>query len=169
MIPTSVNIGGKVFTLEHLSYEAVTLVGHGREGADILVRISVTSHVYSKTPAAGQQADFYDENGKARVFCSYRYSRSKQLMSFCVASVENNTLTGQSKDRNGASCFILLDVGDGTHYEVFYRLVPNFGQDCCVELIVKSAYVVQHPRKNARKFNIRSLIKQCYYKQTGLP
>lgn len=162
-------IDGEAYSFDHLDATNIVLEGHGRDGADIRVRISYLSHVFSRTPGAQEAPNFKDENDKNRVFCSDRYRCSISLPAYCNQSIENNFLTWESKDRNSVSSYMLVDDGDGNSYAIVYRLTPSKTDRYDVEFIVKSAYLKDPIPKNPRKHNVRSLVKKCYFEDKSLP
>jgi hypothetical protein len=168
-IPSSITIGGKTHSLEHLKSADVVLAAEGRNKKNVIVKVTVTSHSYSRTPLEDEIYDFRDENDKPRVFCEDRYKASINLISYCSDSIQRNSLTWESKDRNNKSCFMMVEIDDGKYYGIFYRLVPSYSAKYDVEFIIKSAYLVTNLRSNPRRFNIKSLIKKCYYESKSLP
>ena len=127
------------------------------------------SHVFSKTPEAGEVRDFQDENGKDRVFCADRYNCSLDISHYCTDSIQNNVLTWESKDKNSVSSYMVVKDVNGDDYAIVYRLTPSLSEDYDVEFIVKSAYHKAAVYKNPRKYNVRNLIKKCFYEKKSLP
>jgi hypothetical protein len=165
----SLQVDDTIYELGHLNSCAVILEKHGKDNADIVVRISFRSHVYSKTPERDEEISFTDENGKARIFCVERYKRSLDLSQLCQKSISENWLTWESRDKNSISSYMLCEAKNGTHYAIVYRLAPSLSTNFDVELIVKSAYPTTAIRTNPRKFNVRSQIKMCYFQNKALP
>jgi hypothetical protein len=168
-IPNSITVGADTYSLGHLKSATTVLVGQGKEGGDIVVKVSATSHTYSCSPVQNDVADFQDENGKSRVFSKDRYKASKHLVAHCINSIQTNSLTWESKDRNNKSCFMMIEMDSGQHYAIFFRLVPTNSGMHDVTFIIKSAYIVAKPYLNPRRYNIRSLIKKCHYDAKSLP
>jgi hypothetical protein len=165
----SLNLNGVTYALGHLKPRIIFLKEQGKDCSDICVRISFLSHVYSKSPDFGIKSDFKDEIGKERNVCPDRYQRSVNLPDYCENSILNNWLTWESRDRNSISNYMLATDNSSAKYAVYYRLAPSLLENCDVEFIVKSAYVTNYIKYNPRKFNVKSLIKKCYFEGRGLP
>ena len=163
------DINGVFYALEHLNCRMVVLEKQGKDQSDIVVRISFLSHVFSKSPKFGEIFDFKDENGKGRIFCLNRYTYSLNLAEFCENSISQNWLTWESRDKNSVSSYMLATDSQGINYAIIYRLAFGLSESCDVEFIVKSAYVTNSVRNNPRKFNVKSLIKKCYFEEKGFP
>lgn len=157
------------YTLGHLEAFGIVLNGHGPQGSDIRVRVSYLSHVFSKTPEVDEVCDFQDENGKDRVFCIDRYNCSLNIKDYCTNSIQNNVLTWESRDKNGASSYMIVKDVNGAEYAIIYRLVPSLSDGHDVDFIVKSAYYKTAVHRNSRRHNVRSLIKKCCFEQKALP
>lgn len=155
--------------LAHLNPVRATLVNEGECKADINVRVSFSCHVYSRTPEPGEIANLNDEIGRPRIFCPIRYACALDLSTHCVASIEKNYLTWESKDRNRVSSLMLVKSSNGDDYAVLYRLYPSPDNDTDVEFMVISAHLKDNIQSNPRKHNVRSLIKTCYYKKKNVP
>jgi hypothetical protein len=162
-------VQNQTYSLGHLSAFGAVLNGHGPQGSDIRVRVSYLSHVFSKTPEFGAISDFQDENDKNRVFCTDRYNCSLNISQYCADSIQNNVLTWESKDKNGASSYMVVKDVNGDDYAIIYRLTPSLSDEHDVEFIVKSAYHKTVIHKNPRKYNVRNLIKKCCYERKSLP
>ena len=162
-------VQNQIYTLDHLEAFGIVLNGHGPQGSNIRVRVSYLSHVFSKTPEVGEVCDFQDENGKDRVFCNDRYNCSLNISHHCGDSIQNNVLTWESRDKNGASSYMIVKDDNGAYYAIIYRLTPSLSDAYDVEFIVKSAYHKAAIHINLRKHNVRSLIKKCCFEQKALP
>ena len=144
---------------DHLVPFSHTLVGHGEDGADIVVRISYTSHVFSQSLVEHTDPfDFRDKNESKRRFCLDRYTGSLALHDLCRDMINRNLYTFISRDRNSVSN--LTVVGDnlttGPHYAIFYTLFPSRLDGYDVELQVRSAY-----ERHINFENIGSRTKTC--------
>jgi hypothetical protein len=151
----------------------LSLEGHGRDGAPIIVRVSYHSHVFSIADGDGALAHrFMDEAGKWRSFCQTRYSKSLALPHVCGEMVENNFPSWVSQDRNRRNNMAVTDANAavGWQYVIMYSLFPSSAKGFDVELVVKSAYekevVGLHKLK---KSGIRQLVKTCYFQQVAIP
>lgn len=159
---------GVQFDLAHLDAIPLILNGQGRNNADIHVRISFQSHVYSEGCNYNTLGRFADEGGAWRKFCPIRYGLSLGLGGFWQAAVAQKWLTWESKDRNQISNYMIADLGNGGTYAIIYRLAPSLSNHFDVEIIVKSAYP-RAARPAQRKFNVNQLVKKCYYNEIALP
>jgi len=142
-----------------------------KDEADIRVRISYHSHVFSVATKNGN-VRFLDENNKSRYFCSDRHQWSLDLPKLCQSMIENKWLTWEEKDRNRVSNMAVIanTLNNGTHYVVFYYLFPSRRGDYEVELVVKSAYEKYiNFDKRKRRFKVTQLIKKCYYDDVKVP
>src|SRR3546814_8551523 len=66
-------VDGVLRDLRHLRSFAVTVPNKGKDGADLIVRVSLGLHTVSRGCERGAH-HFEDENGKPRQFCEDRYA-----------------------------------------------------------------------------------------------
>ncbi|MGL3606434.1 hypothetical protein ACSV9I_07970 [Rhizobium sp. G187] len=152
---------------------SVWLPGQGAGGAEINIRISYQTHVFSRRHE-GDTAAFRlrDEAGFLRQFCEERYRNSLTLPDVCKRMIEKNYLTWKSLDKNKASNLAVAGpvLTSGLNDLVVYYLFPSRSEEHDVELVVKSAY-----RKDIdfshikRKYNVWQLIKMAHFQQTKVP
>lgn len=161
------------YSNDHLQPFRYTAAGHALNGADLIVRISFTCHVYSKqdTPGAVEHR-FQDEGGKWREFCPTRHVASQDLPQLCIDMITGNFPSWLSKDRNGASNMAVTErmPTSGEKYAVFYYLYPSRADGVDVELVVKSAYKLELNMAHFKKREkILTLIKRCYFQNVTIP
>lgn len=147
------------------------LKGQGKNGADIRVRVSFQSHVFSKTPE-NDEFDFQDEGGRERTFCLDRFEASKSLPSICQRMLADNFYTWESKDRNRVSNMAVIDDKreTGSHYVVLYYLFPSKSGQIDVEMVIKSAYQKDINFDHIKRyFKVIQLVKTCYFKGEKVP
>jgi hypothetical protein len=159
---------GETFDLAHLDAISVILVGEGADGADIRVRISFQSHVYSEGCNQSELGRFADEGGAWRVFCSVRYGLSLQLGILCEQAIVNKWPTWETSDKNRISNFMTITLENGQSYAIIYRLAPSLSDNFDVEVVVKSAYL-KAPNPPKRKFNVKQLVNKCYFSGKAMP
>lgn len=169
----SITVDGTVYSLSHLSPFTYTCSGVGRDGADIVVRVSFKTHVYSKSLAiVSDPHHLFDEGGQKRVFCPQRYLISLTLPQRCRKMISDNFLTWVSEDKNTVSNMAVLDgaIADGEHAVMFYYLYPSRVSGVDVELVVKSSYMKELiASRIKRRFNVVQKIKECYFKRKVVP
>lgn len=163
------NYDGREYNFDHIEAFHSSLDGHGRDGEDIRIRVSFQSHVYSEACSAFEIEKFADEGNKFRKLCTLRYNLSLELPNLCESCIGDNWLTWESKDRNRVSNLMTVDIEGGQSYAIVYRLTPSLSDHHDVELIVKSAYPKDNMRPNKRKFNVKQLIKRCYFQNVSIP
>lgn len=159
--------------LGHLQPFVLPLEGQGRNGGQLLVRVSYQSHVFSKTPTQADEGyDFIDETGARRRFCDERYRRCLKLPETCRSLWQMNALTWVSKDRNRASNMAVIEDRhvSGRHYAVIYYLFPSRNDHIDIEMVVKSAYEKYIDFSHIkRKFRMIQLAKKSYYEGKVVP
>ena len=169
---TNLTVNDNAYSFTHLQPQRHVLRGHGRDKADIAIRLSFQSHVFSRTPDEDELPNFNDENNKARIFCLERYNHSLNLPQMCSDMITRNFLTWESKDRNSTSNLTVIDgnLVTGDNYAIYYYLFPSRLDNCDVELVVKSAYMryidFSHIK---RRFKTIQPIKTCYFKDKIVP
>ncbi len=161
------------FTFEHLVPVSICLPGQGAGGADIKVRISYQTHVFSQRyDGSSKVFCLKDEAGLPRQLCAERYANSLALPQNCKNMVESNYLTWESLDKNKASNLAVTGpvLTSGLNNLIVYYLFPSRSGAHDVELVVKSAY-----QKNInfdhikRRYNVRQLIKRTHFQQVRVP
>lgn len=165
-------INSHTFSMNHLTPQRHIVIGHGHSGADITVRTSYHSHVFSTATKPTDSAYFWDENHIKRTFCPKRHARSFVLPQMCAEMIKQNHLTWISRDKNRISNLAVNgnQLNAGRHYVVFYYLFPSKANEIDVELVVKSAYEMYVDfRRIKRRFNTIQQIKTCYYKKKKVP
>ena len=112
-----------------------------------------------------------DEANKPRIFCIDRYTLSQSLPNFCEAFIRENGITWESKDRNRVNSLMVIENANNQSidYAVIYSLSPSRSNYFDVELIVKSAYEKENIIHPNRRYNIKTLIKKCYYQDKTVP
>ena len=168
-----VHCSGVNYSFEHLAPRNVVIAGEGREGGDIVVRISFKSHVFSKSlPFRGEEFDFRDENDQKRSFCLTRYRASLTLAQTCEDLLVNNAPTWESRDRNRKSNLAIVEAPlvSGEHYAIFYYFFPSRKDGVDVEMVVKSAFkkYIDFSRIK-RRYKMKQRLKECYYKNKTVP
>ncbi|WP_168734460.1 hypothetical protein [Ollibium composti] len=164
---------GSRFTFEHLAPTSVSLGGQGAEGADINIRISYQTHVFSRRHQ-GDSTVFAlrDEAGVLRQFCEWRYENSLALPGICQRMVLHNYLTWESLDKNKASNLAVAGqiLKSGMNDLIVYYLFPSRSDDHNVELVVKSAYQKEIDfRHIKRRYKVCQLIKKAHFQQIKVP
>jgi hypothetical protein len=165
-----ITVNGVIHDLTHLNASSHVITGHGHDGSDIKVRISFMSHVYSQVCNLGVH-DLLDEARKPRMFCTDRHTLSQDLSNFCGTFIRGNGITWESKDRNQINSLMVVENanGQGVDYAIIYTLSPSRSDLFDVEMLVKSAYGKENIIQPNRRYNIRVLIKKCYYQQKTIP
>jgi hypothetical protein len=152
---------------------AVDLQGQGRDNADLRVRISYKSHVFSKSiDAWDADFDFRDELGRKRLFCPNRYAISQTLPGVCRNMLATNAVTWISKDKRENNNLAVINgrLIDGAHDLIIYHLFPSSVDGIDVEMVVKSAY-----NKNLkigsikRKFKMIQQVRTCHFNDKNVP
>lgn len=173
-LPSTLNCDGNHHSLSHLAPFVHLLAGHGHQGADIRVRVTFQSHVFSRD-ATQQPHHFLDEAGKRRVFCPDRYAVSLGLADICRGLLTRNVLTWEERDKSGSSNLAVLTPADvplvsGSYAVLFYYLIPSLVPGIDVEMIVKTCYEKEinfaHRR---RREKIVKHIKTVYYTRVTIP
>lgn len=161
------------FTFEHLVPTSVCLTGKGGDGADINIRISFQTHVFSRRHEGGSAAwALRDEGGRLRQFCEDRYRNSLTLPDLCKRMIENNYLTWESLDKNRASNLAVSGpvLTSGLNDLVVYYLFPSRSEEYNVELVVKSAYQKEIDFSHIkRRYNVCQLVKKAHFQQIRVP
>lgn len=161
------------FPFAHLVPTSISLTRQGSAGADINIRISYQTHVFSRLYEGDTDVfKLRDEAGLVRQFCEERYENSLGLPDMCKRMVLDNFLTWESFDRNRASNLAVCGPAlvSGPNDLVVYYLFPSRSDQHDVELVVKSAY-----RKDIdfshikRRYNVRQLIKKAHFQQVKVP
>ncbi|NBN80420.1 hypothetical protein GWI72_19250 [Microvirga tunisiensis] len=164
---------GNTFSFGHLAPLSVCLSGQGKNGADVRVRISYQSHVFSRRHEGNPEpVTFTDEAGLRRRFCATRYAFSLRLPEVCSAMVLDNHPTWEMRDRNQAANLAVVGphLVSGPNDLIIYYLFPSRSAHHDVELVVKTAY-----RKDIdfdrirRRFKVHQLIKTAYFKGIKIP
>lgn len=163
---------GQRYIMHHLQPHRHSLAGQGRAGADLVVRISYRSHVYSVTPdELSPNARFPDEHGRARQFCPVRYRASLQLPRLCCELIDRNQPTWPSRDRNGMSSLAVCESihGGGLKYLIFFRVFPSAVAGLDVEMEIKSAYDAAHDPSHVKRVGLRQVLKRCHFQNVEIP
>lgn len=174
-LPRQLNIAGAICDLAHLEPFVYTYAGHGEDGADLRIRVTFTSHVFSITPPDDQPGHFIDRGGKPRRFCPDRYAVSLGLPDQIRAMLEANAWSWEMKDRNGyANLAVLTDprlrLLDGIYNVVIYYLFPSRAPTFEVEMMVMTCY--QRPlnfRNHSKRAKMRNLARECHFKKIRVP
>ena len=173
-LPSTLHCDGASHSLSHLAPFVHSLAGYGQDGADIRVRITFQSHVFSKD-ATQQPHHFLDEARRRRVFCPDRYAVSLGLPDVCREMLERNVLTWEERDKSGTSNLaILTPVGaplvSGTFSVLFYYLIPSLVPGIDVEMIIKTCYEKDiNFAYRRRREKIVKHIKTVYYTRATIP
>lgn len=151
----------------------MVLTGEGRDGADIRVRLSFQTHVFSidDTGNCGVHR-LKDEGDNLREFCPDRYKLSLDLPQVCQSMIEDNFLTWESKDKNRVSNLAVTQnpLKSGPNYLIVYYIFPSRTDRFESEVVVKSAYMRDIDfSKIKRKFKVKQLIKTSYYEDRNVP
>ncbi len=164
-------LGDKLIDLGHLNHQHLVLPQAGKNGADISIRVTFRSHVFSKSCVPPTGHDFLDENGQKRLFCNERYELSHLLPDFITQMVLENHNTWESRDRNRVNNLAIFHPNPETtqKYMLVYALIPSLAKNLDVELEVKSAYPCHNIPRIQRKFGVKQLIKTCYFQQKRVP
>ena len=173
-IPSSLTCDSVRYDLGHLAPFVHLLEGQGRDGADIRVRITFQSHVFSKD-AADKPHHFVDEAGKRRAFCPIRFGVSMGLPAACSDFLLRNVLTWEERDKSSSSNLaVIIPAGaplvSGSYQTLFYYLMPSRVPGIDVEMIVKTCYEKEiNFDFRRRREKIIKHIKTAYYQQTTIP
>lgn len=164
---------GRRFTFAHLVPVSTCLVGQGKAGADIKIRISYQTHVFSRRHEGSAEVFLLrDEVGLIRQFCGARYEVSLGLPDICRRMVHDNFLTWESFDRNRASNLAVCGpvLTSGPNDLIVYYLFPSRSDKHDVELVVKSAYRKEIDfGRIKRRYKVCQLIKKAHFQQVKVP
>lgn len=174
-LPQNILIAGAEHDLSHLTPFIYTYAGHGTDGADLRVRVTFTSHVFSTEPQDGEVKHFDDKNGKGRCFCPVRYGVSIHLPGQVQEMLAANAWSWVMKDKNGyANLGVLTNpkfkLLNGTYNVVIYYFFPAKSPDVEVEMMVMSCYSRPINFKNhTTRSPMRTLAKQSHFQQIRVP
>lgn len=171
-----ITVGDTQYRFNHLKPYKVKLEGQGKDGDDLVVRVSFRSHVFS-TSCAEIYSDFRDAGGSHRQFCTHRYQWSNNLREHCRNVILQNARSWISTDANSSSNLAVIGAAgnsrhltNGRHYAIFYKLRPSGHRNIDVEFVVKSAFIKQIYFNNVTDRNgVRQKIKECYYQNKVVP
>ena len=162
-----------MYQFPHLVPTAVNLPRQGRNNADLRVRISYKSHVFSKSLDAWEVGfDFLDELGIKRLVCPNRYALSQTLPGACRNLLTTNAVTWISKDNRQNSNLAVIDgpLIDGAHDLIIYHLFPSSVDGLDVEMVVKSAYNKNLKAKPIkRRFKMIQQVRTCHFIVRNVP
>jgi hypothetical protein len=174
-LPSELNYQAQTACLRHLVPFTYTYTGHGHGGADLRVRITFTSHVFSERTEAGQHHDFLDENDIRRTFDPGRYAFSQSLPNHMIGILDHNTYSWRMQDKNGIVNLAVLappqpQPVSGNYETVFYYLYPSDVDGIDVEMRVKSCYAMDiNFDKHRRRDKIRACVKKSLFENTRVP
>lgn len=172
-----IEIDGALRDLRHLEPFVVTVAAKGKDGGDLLVRISLGLHTVSEGCSSGEH-DLQDENGKPRRFCEDRYAFSLGLPGLARRMVEQNYFCWESTDRNRAIHYAVIDVApgrvrempDGRHHVVFFYLYPCRTGSADVNLVITSCHQREIKLSRVvRRFNLVRLLRTCLFTKRRIP
>lgn len=174
-LPAELNYQGQTACLRHLAPFTYTYNGHGLGGADLRLRVTFTSHVFSERTDVGQPHDFLDENDIRRTFDAGRYAFSLGLPNHLTGILNQNTYSWPMHDKNGVANLAVLappqpHLVSGTYETVFYYLYPSDVEGIDVEMLVKSCYPMDiNFDRHRRRDRIRVYVKESLFKNTRVP
>jgi len=171
-------INGVLRDLSHLKNFVVSVPKKGRDNADLRVQIMLGVHTISKG-CESHERDLDDENGKPRQFCEDRYAFSLGLPEMAKRMIIQNYFSWESKDRNSAIHYAIIDMApgrvrdieDGLHQVVFFYLYPCADPNVAdVNLVITSCHAREinfgHIR---RRYNMHTILRTCLFQQTRMP
>ena len=167
----NLEIEGVVRDLSHLRPFIVTVPSKGRDGVDLRVEISLGVHTISIGCEAGKH-NMLDENGKPRLFCEDRYAFSLGLPSLAERMIAEKYFCWESKDRNRAINFAVIDIAPGRvhslaagdHHMVFFYLHPSKRDDADVTMVVTSCHSRYFDMsKQKRRYDLHHVLRTCLY------
>src|SRR3546814_16898965 len=106
-------VDGVLRDLRHLRSFAVTVPNKGKDGADLIVRVSLGLHTVSRGCERGAH-HFEDENGKQRQFCEDRYAFSLGLPELSKRMGVQNYFCWAPIDRNREINYEVIVVASGS-------------------------------------------------------
>ena len=174
-LPPELNYQGQTACLRHLAPFTYTYNGHGLGGADLRLRVTFTSHVFSERTDVGQPHDFLDENDIRRTFDAGRYAFSLGLPNHLTGILNQNAYSWPMHDKNGIANLAVLappqpHLVSGTYETVFYYLYPSDVGGIDVEMLVKSCYPMDiNFDRHRRRDRIRVYVKESLFKNTRVP
>lgn len=159
--------------MHHLQPQTIKLEGKGRDGDDLIVRVSYHSHVYSKADsAAAVELRFLDEGGKMREFCTERYGWCLDLPSACKSMVVENYPSWPSEDGGGRNNMAVTEATptSGVRYHIFYEIFPSQSEGIDLELVVKSAYEKEFDAsRTGRRTKVHALLRGSFFNDRRIP
>lgn len=175
LIPTHqpIHSNGQDYSLHHLQPRRHSVPGHGRDGVDLIVRVSFFSHVYSTDPVVDAvEALFEDERRRVRQFCTVRHDLSVALPQLCCDLIDRNQPTWRSIDKSHLNNLAVCDspLLNGEKYVIYFDVHPSRADGVHVEMSVKSAYVkfVDFSRTGKRD-TMRQILKRCHFQGVRVP
>ena len=173
-----IEIDGVLRDLGHLASFVVTLIGKGRNGANLDVAVHLGLHTISRACKPGEVSNLVDENGQPRVFCEDRYAFSFGLKEIATRMIQQIYFCWESSDRNRAMHYAVLDAApgrirelqDGEHQVIYFYLYPADGQRADVDLYITSCYMRDMRfSKIKRRFDTHMLLRKCLFEGKRLP
>lgn len=155
-------VGAVSHDVSHLNAFGQNFIGKGRDaGTNLIIEVSISSHVYSKRCDDGLQGHLVDSRGNIRHFCTERHALSQNLPAYINSSIRLDSISSPSEDHNGASNLALFDLGGGHSYCVIYYFEPSPSNGIDLNLKVISAYA--KPNFRSSRGN-----KMSYYARRSL-
>lgn len=173
-LPPELNFQGTSRCLRHLAPFTHRLAGHGFAGADLVIRVTFQSHVFSKSDGTGPH-DFVDVSGNKRYFCPDRYAFSLHLEPKVRAILELNSYTWETRDKNQVANLAVLaqtaaPLTSGTHDVLIYYLYKSSVSGLDVEMIVKSCYTKEIDfKRHPKRERIRACVKKVCFNGGRFP
>lgn len=172
-----IEIGGETHCLRHLAPIRVVAVGKGKEGSDLTVEVFFSRHVFSES-CEWDDRDLVDENGKPRSFSQERYDFSLGLPALASAMIEESYLCWESRDRNRAMNYSVVDatpgevlkIQPGRRFVVYFYLYPGSADGVDVKLTVISCHERDFKLdKSERRYSMHVLLRTCLFQQKRMP
>lgn len=173
-LPDQLNFQGGSKCLKHLRPFTHALAGHAPQNADLIIRVTFESHVFSVSEGQGRH-DFLDEAGNKRFFCADRYAYSAHLPDHVRDILNLNVYTWEERDKNQAANLAVLSPANqqlvsGSHKALIYYLYRSSVTGIHVEMRVKTCYEKDIDFTNRRKRErIRTHLKAVCYKGGRIP
>lgn len=173
-LPENLNFQGQSKSLNHLQPFTHCLAGHAQDKADLIIRVTFESHVFSISDGQGAH-DFVDEAGKKRFFCPDRYAFSLDLPDEVRRVLDLNVYTWEEKDKNQVANLAVLapangQLVSGLHNVLIYYLYSSSVDGIHVEMCVKSCYPKEiNFSKRRRREKIRKHVKEVCFKGGRIP
>ena len=173
-LPDRLNFQGGNKCLKHLKPFTHALAGQASNKADLIIRVTFESHVFSTSEGPGRH-DFLDEAGNKRFFCPDRYAYSSSLPEHVRDILNLNVYTWEERDKNQSANLAVLSPANlqlisGSHQTLIYYLYESDATGIHVEMRVKTCYEMNIDfAKRRKREKIRYHLKAVHYNGGRIP